>query len=284
MKAKKNTLATAMLAVMMCATLLGCPEAQEMLEQVVTPPTVAVSQVRFTGISSQAVDLDLAVDIDNPNPIGLSLSGVDYDFQLAGRPLAAGSSSSGIELKAQDKSQAQFPVSLAYNEILNIYKAVQGQDEVPYQLSGKVYITTPIGELPIPFQGKGKLPVLRPPEIKDVKLDVDNLSLTGADLLLSIKLFNPNAFALNVKDGNYALALDGKSFSSGNVGRMNVPAKSTGSVDTNMSLDFLSLGSWAYTLLSGGEADYSLDYAATYLVAGHPVKQEEKKQGTAKIR
>ena len=32
------------------------------------------------------------------------------------------------------------------------------------------------------------------------------------------------------------------------------------------------------------EADYALDYAATYLVAGHPVKQEEKKQGTAKIR
>ena len=88
---------------------------------------------------------------------------MDYDFQLAGSPLASGRGAEGISIAANGVSSADFPLSLAYTELANIYKAAKDQDELPYDFAGTVHVTTPIGDIPIPFKTSGKLPVLRPP-------------------------------------------------------------------------------------------------------------------------
>ncbi len=264
-----------------CILFYGCPEATETIQQVVQPPPINVADVAVSGISSKSLDLDLGLSIDNPNPIGLYLSGIDYDLSLAGRDLASASQRSGIEIQAAGASKTRIPLSLAYNEVKAIYDSVKGQDEIPYGLSGRVYIDSPIGEIPIPFQAEGMLPIIRPPKIKGVRVKTGGLSLAGADLDIIIDLKNPNAFALDIQDIDYALNLEGKDLASGRINAASVPGKSSGSISVPVSIDSSSAFSWLSSMIAKGSADYSLSYDATYRLDGHPIKHREHKQGSA---
>jgi LEA14-like dessication related protein len=276
----KASRAAALLVTLALAGAAGCPEAEQVIRQVVQPPEVKVSRVRVTGVSRQTLDLSLGVEINNPNPVGVTLAGIDYRFELMGRPLASGSAPSGIELAAVGASEAEFPVSLAYNEIKQVYDEAGDRDEIPYAVSGTVSVGTPIGEIPIPFKTEGMLPVIRAPEVTGISMEVDKLSLSGADLVLNINLKNPNAFPLDIQRFSYSLALDGNEFTSGNTGPQTVRAKHTGTMSIPVHIDFASAGSWAYSLITGGKADYSMNYEAAFMIKGHPVVQKERKEGS----
>lgn len=262
----------------------GCEKAGDILKEVVQEPRVSLADFAITGISSDKLDLAAKLAIDNPNPVGLRLSALDYSIELAGNRLFSGESDEGLEINPSGKSFTSIPISLGYGDVESVYNAVKGRDEIPYRLSGKVRLDTPIGELPIPYDVRGKLPVVRPPKIMSVDLDVKSLSISKAKLDLDIKLYNPNNFDLDISGAGYALALDGKGFSRGRIEGRKVPAKSEGKIKVPLDLDILSLGTWAYSLLSGGSADYELSYDAKYKIKDWPVSQKEIKAGSLKIR
>lgn len=263
--------------------VMGCPQAEEAIRQAVKPPEIRVEQILPTGISAQQLDLELGISIDNPNPLGLSLSGIDYNLEFAERPLASGTGGSGLRLVPSGTSEATVPVSLLFTDLGAIYEQFRGADEVPYRLHGKVRVDTPIGEIPIPYDVQGKLPIIRAPRIKALKADVERVSFSGADVVLIIKLENPNSFDLDIRGVDYAMDLEGKPFTSGRVEDARVAPKSTGSIEVPVSLDFGSLGSWAYSVVKGGSADYSLSYKGVYRIMGRDVKHDEEKQGSVKF-
>jgi LEA14-like dessication related protein len=273
-----------LLLVPVIAAMYGCPQAQEVVKKVVQPPTVAVKAVQVTGISYQTIDLNLATEINNPNPVGLKLAAIDYAIMLADRPLASANLASGLQLKPSAKSTADFPVSVAYTEIQKIYDASKGRDELPYKLSGRIQLDTPIGRIAVPFQTSGMMPVVRPPKLAGVTARVSNLSLFGADLVLGIKVQNPNSFPLAIAAVDYTLKLEGKDFSSGHVAGQSVPKKASGTINVPVHLDFVSAGSWAYALIIKGKADYALTYNAVYTIKDYPVKQNEEMQGSLKFK
>lgn len=274
-------------ALILAATALifcGCPQAKDVMEKVVQPPKVQVKEVRVAGISYQSIDLILATEIDNPNPVGLTLAQIDYALTLAERPLASGSLPSGLALKPAGTSSADLPISVDYNEVQKIYDASVGQDELPYTLSGRVQLDTPVGRIPVPFKTSGVMPVVRPPKLAGVSLRVSSLSFSGADLVIGIKVQNPNAFPLAVDAVDYALKLEGQDFSSGRIADQAVPKKGSGTISVPVHLDFVSAGSWAYSLITKGKADYALTYNAVYTIKGYPVKQNEEMQGSLNFK
>lgn len=102
----------AALFLLSAVALAGCPEAVDVIEKAVQPPEIKVKQVVITGISYDTLDLNLAVDIHNQNPVGFTLAGLEYQLEIAERPLASGNAASGIEIAALGTSQADFPVDL----------------------------------------------------------------------------------------------------------------------------------------------------------------------------
>lgn len=128
------------------------------------------------------------------------------------------------------------------------------------------------------------LPVVRVPKIKGVNIDVDGFpTLSGANLILHISVENPNAFPLAMQAATYSLALENKPFTSGQTGAQTIAAKSTGEITVSVHVDFGSVGSWAYSLITKGKAQYALDYEATYLIDQNPVKQKEQVKGALKF-
>lgn len=273
----KLPLAIALFAAALAAA--GCPGAEDIIEEIFKPPRVSVRNVAVSGISTDAIDLVLDLRIDNDNPVGLTLAKVDYNLGVEGSPLASGATGTGITLKASGASDAQVPLSFAYQEFKNIYDKAKGKDYIDYTLAGQVHLDTPVGDIPIPYSTSGKLPVVRPPKVKSVGINVKSLNITGADLGIQLNMENPNAFPLQIEGFNYNLDLEGKDFASGLIDSGKIAPKSAGVLEVPLTLDFMSAGNWAYSLLTKKKASYNLDYNATYMIENHPVKQSENKSG-----
>ncbi len=280
----KTNLKIVLIGIFVVVVIIGCQKAGEIIKENIQTPKVSLADLAVTDISSQKLSLAAKLAIDNPNPIGLSLAGMDYALELNGEPFFSGESNEGMNIAASGKSHIKVPIALKYEQLNKVYNSLKGQDEFPYRLSGQVKLNTPIGSLPIPYDLKGKLPVVRPPKINSVDLKMKNLTLTEAKLDLNLKLFNPNPFPLNISKLNYQLRMDGKDFSKGQIESAKVPPNSEGEIAIPLSLDLMGVGNWAYSLLKSGSSDYELDYDAKYQIKDWPVRHQEKKSGTLKIK
>ena len=279
MKAKKIIMAIMAVSVI----LISCTKSGEILQTVVKNPEVALSNLSITDISVTGMDLDLDLAVTNPNAIGITLTSLDYAIGMADKPLASGTTKERVEIVARGVTHAKVPVFFNYSDVGAVYDSFKDQDEVPYQVSGTMKISTPIGDIPIPFKFTGKMPVVRPPSIKDVGLRVDKITLGTAAVTLTLKLFNPNTFKLEVTTADYALNLDGKSFSSGSIPPTTIAPKESGDIYVPVTLSFATVGGWAYSLLTKGSATYDLSYFAYYNILDKPVTHKAEKSGTLQI-
>ena len=265
------------------AWFFGCANASDVLKQVVKPPQVSVSKFAIAGIQETKMGFDLELLVKNQNPIGLSLAGLEYQLDLAEKQLATGRNDNGLNIAANGDSPVSIPIWVSYQDVLSIYEAVKGQDQAPYKISGKAEISTPIGKIPVPFSLAGNLPVVRPPKISEVSLKVNKLNLSGAQMNLNLKMFNPNSFKLDIVSGDYALFMQGSNFGNGSIAPSSIPAKTTGSITIPISLSFAGVAGAAYTLLTKGSADYQLDFSGQYKLADFPMTQKHSQSGTLKI-
>jgi len=273
-----------LLAVLICANFFACAQTRGIIEKVIQVPTVSLADISVTDISARSMGLLLDLEINNPNPRGLELNALEYQVDLAEKPLFSGVSSEKMSLAANGTSHSKVPVSLSYKDVMAAYDSIKGRDEVPYKISGQAKVNSPIGEIPIPYSFQGSIPVIRPPRISEVSLKIDQLNLTGAALHLNLKIFNPNSFNLDIAGADYSLDLAGNSFSSGNIPSASVPAKSNGALSVPLSINFSGLAGSVYSLLTKGNADYSLNYNASYKIKNRTVIQTESKSGTLKIQ
>jgi LEA14-like dessication related protein len=268
---------------LICLIVLGCSQTQEVIKQVVKPPEVSISSFNYTGINESHADFVINLRVKNPNPVGINFSGLEYKIDLAGKQLASGRNDNGVKIAASGESPVAVPVQVAYQDLIAIYDSTKGQDQVPYMVSCQVDIQTPIGKVPVPIAMSGNLPVIRPPKIAEVSLKVRKLTLLGVQMDLYLKIFNPNAFKLDISSADYSLYMQGSNFGTGSVTPSSIPAKDTGTITAPISLNFSGMAGAAYALLNKGSADYQLDYSAKYSIANLPLTVKESKSGTLKI-
>lgn len=285
MTAVKRTSLAALAALIICAGFAGgCEKTKQTIANVIKPPTVSVRDYTVDEISTKHITVILHLLIDNPNPVGLKLTGVTYALTLAGRPLISGATANPVDIKAGGTCEADVSVVVNYSDVLAVYDAVKAVDEVPYEITGKITLDTPIGPLPIPYKSKGMMPVVRPPKVADIGIKLGNVSFSGMDAVVKLTLENPNGFPLDIRFVNYQLFLENKPFSSGSViGARPIPPRGKATLDAPVNVSFGSAGSWIYSLVLKGEAAYLLQLDAGYTMKGKPVKQSEQWKGTLKF-
>jgi len=266
------------------AGMAGCAETKKMVEQALQEPRLSVKGVRVTGFSMESADLEVTLGVDNPNAFGFTLSHLNYELDLEGQRLVAGSTDKTSSVPAAGQGEVVFPISMDYQDLTAAYDRVKGQDEVNYRIKGQVGIATPLGNLNLPYQASGKMKVWRLPRVQDVSLKVESLGLSEARLRLNLQLENPNTFNLEIKRLHYRIALSGRDFAAGDVvSPQTVPARDRGKIEIPLAANLSELGLAAVDLLRGKSADYSLEYSAELLGPEGRLKQEATKQGTLRI-
>ncbi|MEJ2622813.1 MAG: LEA type 2 family protein [Candidatus Thiodiazotropha sp.] len=241
----------------------GCSNLEQ-AEQLMTgiKPTGEVKGVKLSGLDLKGIDLLFDVEVDNPNPVAISLDGLDYNLKLLDRSFLKGRQAMGMSLAADGKSQVKLPVRMEFEQLLKQYTDLSKRHDVPYQLDLGMGVDVPLlGRLRLPVSYTGRLPVPKLPDIRVKRIDVQRMSLQAVDLMLELEVANPNRFALMLQRLDYQFKLNGIDVGGGKAAQsMSVDKHGKGSIRLPLSLDLQMAGSGLYSALVGGRGlSYQLD-------------------------
>jgi LEA14-like dessication related protein len=219
-------------------------------------PTLEAGKVNLRHLSFEAADLALTVNITNPNPIGVTLNGFDYDLKIEGASLFKGNQASNQTIAAGGKSRLEIPVTLIFKDAYNAVQTLKNRDSAGYQIScGLMFDLPVVGKVRVPASQSGHLPLVRLPRLKIQSLKVRKMSLTRADLELTLGVSNPNAFSFAMKKLDYDFAVNGLSWAKGEAAESaSVSAGSDRAIRIPVSLSLLDMGQTVVQMLSGTKA------------------------------
>lgn len=251
------------LAVGLVSLLLlnGCSELAFKQAMENQKPKVSVAGVTLDSLDFERVGLAVKLKVDNPNPVGIDLAGVDYDFILADHSFVKGKTRDGLRIDANQASHVTFPVSLTFDEVYRTLQSLTDRDEVPYRIKTGLTLKVPlIGTYRHPVTVNGSLPLPKRPDIALADFSLDRLSLSGADMILKVAVDNPNDFALDLDKIDYALSVDGQRWVSGSKqGIGHIAKKGKGTIELPVTISFSELGMGVYRALTEKEPlNYSL--------------------------
>jgi len=246
---------------LLCALLFGicitgCASVQDFIKKNIQLPKVKFSGVKISRLSFEAVDLLFDLEITNPNPAGIHLVELDYDFLLNNNSFLKGKQEHGLEINARSTDIVQIPLSLNFVDVYNTFQSLKNQDSTTYEISAGLSFNIQILGAPqrIPIRKRGTLPLLKAPRISLASLKLHNINLTGADLSLTVKLINPNAFEFIVKGMEYDLEINGSQWLSGNLQEnLQISAKDESLLNFPISLNFFQIGRSVAQLLKNNQ-------------------------------
>jgi LEA14-like dessication related protein len=131
-----------------------------------------IVNMQLASIDFNQADLLFDFAVENRNPVPVHLSGMNYDLKIENQSLVSGVTAQSIEVKADATSHVQLPVSLKFDDLRKLPKAMRGKDSLVYQLVTRFNFNfSVIGNFAIPVSKQGEVPVPRLPgiRIKDVK-------------------------------------------------------------------------------------------------------------------
>jgi LEA14-like dessication related protein len=253
--------------------LQGCNTLQQMGQALEgQKPTALVQGVRMTGLDFDGVDLAFDVKVDNPNPVGISLAGLDYDLKLLGSRFLQGDQPMGMKVAAKGSSQVEVPMRLGFQQLMSTYQQLKTAHQAGYELDLGMGFDVPVlGRVRVPVSYRGEIPVPKMPNVKLQSLDVQQLSMSSAKLLLQMQVDNPNDFSLMLDQLNYHLKLNGFDVGGGLVEKsVNIKQGGQGVIGLPVSLDFAQAGMGLYSALLGKGMSYDLS-GSMNAVSSNPI-------------
>lgn len=226
------------------ALLGGCAAVKDYVKE----PQVDLRDVRVTAMSLADATVAFDLDVTNPNPMGVSMKGLSYQLQLENETLFRGSLEERLRIGANETSRLSLPFTLSYKDVMGSVQALRGNKEIKYRISGDANF----GLIAVPYEHTGTLPVPSLPQVSLQSLNVKNLSFTGADLELGLKVKNANNFPIRFNGLDYQLKLGGASVMKGQSRQaFSVDRNQAGTLRLPISLDYGRVAELAQALRQG---------------------------------
>lgn len=265
----------------------GCAALQSELEQ--RRPTVEVRGARVAGLSFDEARLEVELRIDNPNPVGIELAGIDYDLALDGRSVLSGERDRTLAIPPDGARTLALPIRVPFADAAAVLGELGGRESLAYAVElGAVLDVPVIGRRRVPARAEGRLPVPSMPAIRAADLRLDSLDWSGARVVLELAVDNPNPFGFALERLDYTLRVEGTEWASaGAAPGTRVPAEGRATLALPFRLDFATVGREAYRLLrDGGSVAYALEgraRGATDGAAGAPFTHDFRRRGRVRL-
>ncbi len=239
----------------------GCSADAVLKKAGVKKPTAAVRNVSVNRLDFAGIGLAFDVEVENPNPVGVSLAGLDYKLLVQDQRLLSGNMEQRLHIAARGNSRLAIPVELKFRDLLAVFSAKQELAETDYTLELLLKVEVPVlGTVQVPLRAGGRIPVLRRPAIRLQRLQVHKFGFTGVELLAKLRIQNPNFVALTVRKLAYRLALGGTHAADGEVQEpLQIAKAGESQIEIPIHLSFSGLASGAVQVLrSGSTLDYRI--------------------------
>jgi len=150
--------ASRLLPLFLLIVLAGCSG----LGGVVQNPKVDVVGAELTRADRDAADLLFHVDVDNPNAVGLVLSGVGYRLTLNGQPLLDGRQDQRTQIGARGLSRVDLPVTIRYEDAIQAVRSLRDLGTPSYELQAEFQFAVPLlGTVNVPVTHRGEISLER---------------------------------------------------------------------------------------------------------------------------
>lgn len=243
--------------------LTGCNTLKDLAN--IKKPSVSYSKMVIDDISFKDVTLLFDFEITNPNSFGVSANQYQYEFFINGTKFVSGIQNEDLFIQAESTSIVQVPVSLTFSEVYNTIGSLVRQDSMAYRLSTEVeFNVSGIGAQRVPVSVDGELPVPKLPRIELSSFNVEELSLSGAEMQATFRIENPNAFGITFMNTFYNLEVNGKEWLNTRLEKnVNLGSSESESITVPIRLNSSQMGSVLIEMLNGKqEFEYHLTGSA----------------------
>jgi len=258
---KPKTLNLLILTVLPVLALSGCGSLRDAVDAI-NKPEVRIAEAELEALSFSGLTLRFDVEIRNPNPIGISLSGFDYELQIEGASFVSGEVDEEVTVAARGRSIVALPVELGFEELVSAIRGLEDREEAAYRLTAGFSFDLPVlGRVRIPVSKEGSVPILRFPELQVRSLSLNMIYLSGASLDLVLEMRNRNNFKIFIESLEYRFQVDGREWASGmRRKKVRLGENDIAELTIPIELDFTTLGRSVYQMILGGEAlPYTLE-------------------------
>lgn len=249
--------------VLILSFLTGCNTLKDLAN--VQKPSVRYSSMSIEDISFSDVTLLFDFEVTNPNSFGVSADQYQYEFFINGNEFVTGIQNERLRIENNSTTIIQIPVSLSFSEVFETVSSVVRQDSLAYRLSTEVqFDVAGLGRQRVPVSTEGELPIPRLPRIELSSFDVEELSLTGAEMVASIRIDNPNPFGISFAETFYNIEVNGKEWLNTTLERnINLSGSESSLIDIPIRLNSSQMGAVLMDMLRGEtEFEYHLTGSA----------------------
>lgn len=124
-------------------------------------PKISLSGLKVKGLSFTKVDLELGIDVDNPNIFGIDMSKLNYVINIAGQQVADGSSLNVAQVPKKGKGSIHLPISLSFSGVASAVRSAITGSSVDCAVSGGADLNSPFGLLHLPIDVNQNVSILR---------------------------------------------------------------------------------------------------------------------------
>ena len=240
----------------------------------VLPPIVTFRSATLGAAGFDGVTVDVAFDVENPNPYALPVVRIAHALAVDGVPAYSGQSPATAAVASRGTYPVMVPVFLPYGRLPDIGERVASGRPIAYRATGSVGFQTPAGVMDLPIAWEGTMPVPKPPQFSFEGIDVGGLGALTLSFDVKLRIINPNAFPLPPGRLGHRLAVAGAPVASGDQKIPAVPAGGTARFSIPAQVNIVGAGAGVvkgvWTALQGAEVPVALEGQAT--IASIPVE------------
>lgn len=149
----------AVMSIMAAAAMMllsGCAAVQSALD--IENPRYSIRDIRprvdiAIPLSASSIDIDFALEVDNPNRVGLRLDQVDFNLFINDTRILDSISQQNINIPANGRGDVMLRTRIGYQNIRSMWSEVVDivrGERARYELRGNAYYNTPVGRLKFP--------------------------------------------------------------------------------------------------------------------------------------
>jgi LEA14-like dessication related protein len=247
---RKPFLLVMCLAVVLSAS--GCAYLRNLANKAFQKPTLHFKTAQLADATLGSATVNLVFELENPNPLGLSVAQVGYAFFVEGKQVVAGSPQRGLKIPAGGRTDLVFPANIKFADIVPVIQTFLDKDTAAYRAEGFIGVETPIGiiKLPVAYQGTFEVPKI--PTIRFTEPRLRQLSFTGATIDIPLTVTSRNSYPLPIAGLTGGIEIAGAkvgTLSTGDMGAL--PGRETKQLSLPVSIHFAQAAAAASALSRG---------------------------------
>ena len=142
--------------------IVGCAGLGQRME----PPRVKLATLRVQEFNVLETVFEVQLRVFNTNDTALQVRGLECELEINGQPFAIGVSDADVAIPSYGTQLLPLQVYASVFDIIKSVQGLQNQDQLKYQIRGKIRLGTGAFPSVLPFDSEGHISLPDLPELR----------------------------------------------------------------------------------------------------------------------